>query len=87
VETIDVDPTASHLTAIPLKPNALPKMPTHQGVRVTFLAYLERARIPIQIAIGFADAVTPAPAEIPNTSSCARPAIAQAGLKHYLGNP
>jgi hypothetical protein len=35
----------------------------YEGVRVTFLAYLERANIPIQIDIGFGDIVTPAPSE------------------------
>jgi hypothetical protein len=35
----------------------------YEGVRVTFTALLERARIPIQIDIGFGDAVTPAPVE------------------------
>jgi predicted nucleotidyltransferase component of viral defense system len=35
----------------------------YEGVRVTFTAYLERARIPIQIDVGFGDAVTPAPVE------------------------
>ncbi len=33
----------------------------YEGVRVTLLAYLERAKIPIQIDIGFGDIVTPAP--------------------------
>lgn len=35
----------------------------YQGVCVTFMGYLENARIPIQIDIGFGDVVTPAPAE------------------------
>lgn len=35
----------------------------YQGVRVTFVGYLENARIPIQIDIGFGDVVTPAPVE------------------------
>lgn len=35
----------------------------YEGVRVTFTARLERARIPIQIDIAFGDTVTPAPAE------------------------
>ena len=35
----------------------------YEGVRATFIAYLERAEIPIQIDIGFGDAVTPAPVE------------------------
>jgi hypothetical protein len=33
----------------------------YEGVRATFVAYLERAKIPIQIDIGFGDIVTPAP--------------------------
>lgn len=36
----------------------------YQGVRATFMGYLENARIPIQIDIGFGDVVTPAPAEV-----------------------
>jgi hypothetical protein len=35
----------------------------YEGVRVTFLGYLEKARIPIQLDIGFGDAVTPAAVE------------------------
>ena len=35
----------------------------YEGVRVSFTAYLERAKIPIQIDIGFGDAVTPPPVE------------------------
>jgi len=35
----------------------------YEGVRVTFTAYLDRARIPIQIDIGFGDAITPGPVE------------------------
>jgi len=35
----------------------------YEGVRVTLDAYLERAKIPIQIDIGFGDIVTPAPSE------------------------
>ncbi len=31
----------------------------YEGVRVTFLGYLEKARIPMQLDIGFGDAVTP----------------------------
>lgn len=33
------------------------------GVRLQFLAYLDTARIPVQVDIGFGDAVTPAPVE------------------------
>ena len=36
----------------------------YEGVRVTLVAHLDRAKIPIQIDIGFGDIVTPAPSEI-----------------------
>ncbi len=35
----------------------------YEGVRIIFTGYLERAKIPIQIDIGFGDAITPAPVE------------------------
>jgi Nucleotidyl transferase AbiEii toxin, Type IV TA system len=35
----------------------------YEGIRVTLVAYLERAKIPIQIDVGFGDTVTPAPSE------------------------
>jgi hypothetical protein len=35
----------------------------YEGVRVSFTAYLERAKTPIQIDIGFGDAVTPPPVD------------------------
>ena len=31
----------------------------YEGIRVSFLGYLEKARIPMQLDIGFGDAVTP----------------------------
>lgn len=35
----------------------------YQGVRLTFVAFLEKARIPMQIDIGFGDVVSPSPDE------------------------
>ncbi len=35
----------------------------YEGIRVTFLGYLEASRLPVQIDIGFGDAITPAPIE------------------------
>ena len=35
----------------------------YEGIRVKFVGYLENARIPIQIDLGFGDAITPAPVE------------------------
>jgi hypothetical protein len=36
----------------------------YEGIRVQFIGYLENARTPIQIDLGFGDAVTPAPIEM-----------------------
>ncbi len=36
----------------------------YEGVRVKFVGFLENARIPIQIDLGFGDAVTPAAIEL-----------------------
>jgi hypothetical protein len=35
------------------------------GVRIRLVAFLEKARIPIRIDVGFGDAITPAPQEVP----------------------
>jgi hypothetical protein len=35
----------------------------YEGIRATFLGYLENARLPVQIDIGFGDTITPAPVE------------------------
>ena len=35
----------------------------YEGIRVTFVGYLEAARLPVQIDIGFGDVVTPDPVE------------------------
>ena len=36
----------------------------YHGIRIKLTAYLESARIPIQVDVGFGDAITPAPDEI-----------------------
>lgn len=36
----------------------------YKGIRIKFAGYLENARIPIQIDLGFGDAITPAPLEM-----------------------
>lgn len=36
----------------------------YQGIRITFNAFLASARIPIQVDIGFGDAITPGPVDI-----------------------
>jgi hypothetical protein len=37
----------------------------YEGVRVTFIALLDKARIPVQIDVGFGDAITPGPVDTP----------------------
>jgi hypothetical protein len=49
----------------------------YEGVRVTFIAFLEKAQIPIQIDIGFGDAITPGPVqtEYPALLDSSRPQL------------
>jgi hypothetical protein len=46
----------------------------YEGIRVTFLGYLEASRLPVQIDIGFGDAITPAPIETPFPTLLENPA-------------
>jgi hypothetical protein len=47
-----------------VKGEAIRKEEEYQGVRITFQARLGNAKIPIQVDIGFGDAITPAATEI-----------------------
>jgi hypothetical protein len=49
---------AATITAERIKEDA-----DYEGIRVKFVGYLENARIPIQIDLGFGDVITPAPIE------------------------
>jgi len=60
---IDVEPDGLTFDAASVKAERITEDADYEGVRVTFTAYLERARIPIQIDIGFGDVITPAPIE------------------------
>jgi hypothetical protein len=60
---IEVEPDGLTFDADSVKAERITEDADYEGVRVTFTAHLERARIPIQIDIGFGDAVTPAPLE------------------------
>jgi predicted nucleotidyltransferase component of viral defense system len=53
----------------------------YEGVRVMFTGYLERAKIPIQIDLGFGDAITPAPVE------STYPTLLQSPAPHLLTYP
>ena len=54
---IEFDPASIHVARI--KEGA-----EYEGVRVTFIATLARARIPMQIDIGFGDVIVPAPTQV-----------------------
>lgn len=60
---MDVEPDGLVFDPDSVKAERITEDADYEGVRVTFLAYLDRARIPIQIDIGFGDTVTPAPVE------------------------
>ncbi|MGH9735495.1 MAG: nucleotidyl transferase AbiEii/AbiGii toxin family protein [Candidatus Acidiferrales bacterium] len=60
---IEVEPDGLTFDADSVKAERITEDADYEGVRVTFTARLERARIPIQIDIGFGDAITPAPLE------------------------
>jgi len=60
---LEVEPDGLVFDADSVKAERITEDADYEGVRVTFTAQLDRARIPIQIDIGFGDAVTPAPVE------------------------
>ena len=49
----------------------------YEGIRITFAGYIEKARIPVQIDLGFGDAVTPGPieAELPTLLNLPAPKL------------
>jgi Nucleotidyl transferase AbiEii toxin, Type IV TA system len=60
---LEVEPDGLVFDADSVQAERITEDTDYEGVRVTFTARLDRARIPIQIDIGFGDAVTPAPVE------------------------
>jgi predicted nucleotidyltransferase component of viral defense system len=60
---LEVDEDGLRFDAETVEAGRISEDADYEGVRVTFVAYLERAKIPIQIDIGFGDIVTPAPSE------------------------
>ena len=60
---LEVDEDGLRFDAETVEAERISEDADYEGVRVTFVAYLERAKIPIQIDIGFGDIVTPAPSE------------------------
>ena len=60
---LEVDEDGLRFDAETVETERISEDADYEGVRVTFVAYLERAKIPIQIDIGFGDIVTPSPSE------------------------
>jgi hypothetical protein len=58
---LEVDEDGLRFDAETVEAERISQGAEYEGVRVTLVAYLERAKIPIQIDIGFGDIVTPAP--------------------------
>lgn len=59
-----VDPDGLRFDAKTVKGALIKEDAEYNGVRVTFTGFLEKARIPMQIDVGFGDAVVPTPIEI-----------------------
>lgn len=57
--TVDVVDDGLRFDASTLVGRRIKEDADYQGVRLTFVAFLEKARIPMQIDIGFGDVVTP----------------------------
>ena len=61
---IDVDPDGIHFNRAAIEVSRIKEGADYEGVRVRFHATLARARIPMQLDIGFGDVITPGPTEI-----------------------
>ena len=61
ISVLEVDEDGLRFEAETVKAERISEDADYEGVRVTLVAYLERARIPIHIDIGFGDIVTPTP--------------------------
>jgi len=64
ISTVEVENDGLRFDPKTVKAERIKEDADYEGVRVTFTAFLEKAQIPIQIDIGFGDAVTPGPVEM-----------------------
>jgi hypothetical protein len=60
---MDVEPDGLRFDSDTVAAERITEDADYEGVRLTLTAYLDRAKIPIQIDIGFGDAITPEPVE------------------------
>jgi predicted nucleotidyltransferase component of viral defense system len=64
VSQTDVEPDGLVFRPETVKAESIREEAAYAGIRITMEAKLENARIPIQVDIGFGDAVTPGPEEV-----------------------
>jgi hypothetical protein len=82
---LEVDEDGVRVDAETVEAERISEDADYEGVRVTFVACLERAKIPIQIDIGFGDIVTPAPSETGYPTLLEFPGPRFAGLSERNG--
>ena len=63
ISTIEVINDGLRFDSKTVKAERIKEDADYEGVRVTFTAFLDKAQIPIQIDIGFGDAIRPGPVE------------------------
>jgi len=63
ISAIEVEDDGLRFDRKTVKAERIKEDADYEGVRVTFTAFLEKAQIPIQIDIGFGDAIRPGPVE------------------------
>ena len=61
ISTVEVEDDGLRFDPKTVKAERIKEDADYEGVRVTFTAVLDKARIPIQIDVGFGDVVTPGP--------------------------
>jgi hypothetical protein len=61
---LDVDDDGVRFDRSSVKAERIKEDQDYEGIRITFVGYMEAARLPVQIDIGFGDAITPAPIEV-----------------------
>jgi predicted nucleotidyltransferase component of viral defense system len=63
ISTVKVEDDGLRFDPNTVKAERIKEDADYEGVRVTFTAVLDKARIPIQIDVGFGDVITPGPIE------------------------
>jgi hypothetical protein len=73
ISTIEVEEDGLRFDPKTVKAERIKEDADYEGVRVTLTAFLDKAQIPIQIDIGFGDAIRPGPVETESPTLLGRP--------------